>query len=148
MWFPASAMQEQADDHVVELSPASGNETILLVDDEEPIRDLGTRMLTRAGYQVITAAEGPEALDIYRGKQDEISLILLDVIMPVMSGVQCLEKLVEINPRVKVLVTSGFAIDGSARRVVEQSSKGFVSKPFQIAEVLTVIREILDETGS
>ena len=83
-------------------------------------------MLTRAGYQVITAAEGPEALDIYRGKQDEISLILLDVIMPVMSGVQCLEKLVEINPRVKVLVTSGYAIDGVCEASCGAREQGFL----------------------
>jgi CheY-like chemotaxis protein len=72
-----------------------GAATILLVDDEEFIRDLGSRILEKAGYKVITAANGKEALETYEREQDEIALVLLNLLMPEMVGKECLEKLFE-----------------------------------------------------
>ncbi len=144
IYFPVIAMPEMDDLNAEQDLSEKGNETLLLVDDEESIRDLGTRIFSRVGYHVITASNGMEALEIFRSKQDRIAMIILDLIMPAMSGAQCLEKLLQIDPEVKVLIASGFAVDGHTEHRVASGSKGFVSKPFNMSEVLTTIRRILD----
>jgi two-component system, cell cycle sensor histidine kinase and response regulator CckA len=145
MYFPVIEIPDKTDAVVTDLSLAVGNETILLVDDEEAIRELGKKILSRSGYRVITASTGTEAVEIYRSGQEHIALIVLDVIMPVMSGKQCLEKLLQINPKAKVLITSGFSVDGPTKEALELGSKGFVGKPFKMSEVLATVRKILDE---
>ena len=96
-------------DPVAETVP--GTEKILLVDDEEYVRDLGKRILEHAGYTVITAANGKEALEIYAREQSNIALVVLDLIMPQMEGKKCLEELLKINPHVKVIVSTGHSLD-------------------------------------
>ena len=90
--------------------PSFGTETILLVDDEKSIRDLGKEVLTSVGYKVLTASTGREALDMYTKAQEEISLVILDLIMPEMGGKQCLEELLKIDPAVKILIASGYSV--------------------------------------
>lgn len=124
---------------------AMGSETILLVDDEELIGDLGKRILTQSGYRVLTAANGKEALQVYRREKADISLVILDIIMPVMSGNECLGELLKVDPNVKVLVSSGFAIDTATKETLERGAKGFVSKPFQTDRLLRAVRQVLDE---
>ena len=82
----------------------AATETILLVDDEELVRDLGKRILERSGYTVLTAANGKEALDLYNREMGKISLVILDLIMPEMGGKQCLEELLKIDPKARVLI--------------------------------------------
>ena len=122
-----------------------GSETVLLIDDEELIRDLGTKILTRAGYTVLTASNGYEGLEIYRKRQEEIGLVLLDMLMPGMGGGQCLQELLSINPDVKVAIASGFSLHRQTRAVLESGVKGFMNKPFRVSEVLRTVRKILDE---
>ncbi len=124
---------------------ARGSETVLVVDDEEFVRDLGARFLSGAGYTVLKAANGQEALDVYSQRRDDISLVILDLVMPGMGGKQCLEHLLKINPDVKVIVSSGYSIDGRARQAIEATQKGFVAKPFKSADLLKTVRQILDE---
>jgi two-component system, cell cycle sensor histidine kinase and response regulator CckA len=119
-------------------------ETIFILDDEEMIRDLGTRILTEAGYSVITASNGQEALELYKGKSDEISLVILDIIMPEMGGKHCLEELLKIDPKAKVIVACGFSEGGSMKDVRDGGAKGFVSKPFDKSRILQVLRETPD----
>ncbi len=78
-----------------------GTETILLVDDEDFVRDFGERILGRYGYNVLLATNGKEALEIYRKEKDNISLVILDLVMPEMGGKQCMKELLEINPEAK-----------------------------------------------
>lgn len=125
--------------------PAVGTETILLVDDEDKIRDLGEEMLGMAGYKVLTARNGNEALELYRKKQADISLVILDLIMPEMGGRECLEKLLEFNPNVRVLVASGYSANGPTKEALHAGAKGFISKPFESHELLRIIRKVLDE---
>lgn len=124
--------------------PAGGTETILLVDDEEFVRDLGTRLLTRAGYTVLKATNGQEGLDLYERQGEDISLVVLDLVMPVMGGKQCLEKLLEIDPNVRVVISSGFSVEGRTGRMIESGAKGFVTKPFRSIDFLRKVREVLD----
>lgn len=121
-----------------------GAETVLLVDDEEFIRDLGKRILTKAGYTVLTAGTGQEALDVYRREGKRIALTILDLIMPEMDGRACLDRILDINPQARIVIASGYAAEGLANGSVEGKVKGFVGKPFDLRELLRIVREVLD----
>jgi DNA-binding NtrC family response regulator len=140
--LPASVESEVADSGIM---PAFGTETLLLVDDEDFIRDLGTRILTKQGYTVLQAENGREALDLFRKDSSKISLVLLDLIMPEMGGTECLTELLEIDPKVKVVIASGYSADASVKETVQMGAKGFVSKPFRVKELLREVRKVLDQ---
>jgi two-component system, cell cycle sensor histidine kinase and response regulator CckA len=124
--------------------PAFGTETILLVDDEEFVRDLGERILCKGGYTVLTAADGRDACLLYRQKRGKIALVILDLIMPEMGGQECLRELLKIDPEVKVLIASGYPAGTSAGETIESGAKGFVDKPFRVKEFLRLVRKVLD----
>ena len=121
-----------------------GNETILLVDDEEAIRELGKDILARFGYTVLMASDGETALEIYRENKKEISLVILDIIMPGMGGRKCLEELLKINPELRIIIASGYSINGPSKEVLKAGAKGFISKPYNINQILKAVRETLD----
>ncbi len=122
-----------------------GTETILLVDDEEMIRELGKRILERSGYTVLTASNGKEALNQYGKQSGRISLVILDLIMPEMGGKQCLEELLKTDPKVKVLIASGYSQVGETKKTIEAGVRGFVGKPYDIRQILQVVRQVLDQ---
>jgi two-component system, cell cycle sensor histidine kinase and response regulator CckA len=126
--------------------PAFGTETILLVDDEAFVRDLGERMLSKVGYTILTAANGIDALDLYRKEGKQIDLVILDLIMPKMGGEGCLKELLKIDPDVKILIASGYAADTAPGTPLELGARGFVSKPFRFKELLGQVRKVLDES--
>jgi signal transduction histidine kinase/ActR/RegA family two-component response regulator len=128
------------------LEAEGGTETILVVDDEELIQELAKRILEKSGYRVFTAGSGTEAIEIYAEHTSEISLIILDLIMPEMGGKQCLNELLKIDPRVKALVSTGFAIEGEAKEFFDAKAKGEVSKPFNGGELRRTVRRIIDST--
>ncbi|UCF01119.1 MAG: PAS domain S-box protein, partial [Deltaproteobacteria bacterium] len=121
-----------------------GSETILLVDDEEFIRELGADVLGRAGYTVLTAGDGENALKLYRQERARIDLVILDLIMPGMGGRKCLEELLTIDPHTRVLISSGYSPDGPTKGALDTGAKGFVSKPYDTSQLLQLVREILD----
>jgi len=123
---------------------ASGTETILLVDDDEAIRNLGQEMLSKIGHRVITAKDGETALELYQDKQNEIDLIMLDLMMPGMGGYKCLEHLIDINPEAKILVASGYSCNETLKNEIQAKAKGFLSKPYAIQQVSEAIRNIFD----
>jgi len=122
-----------------------GDETILLVDDEEYIRDLGVELLTDAGYHVLTATDGEEGLELYRKEQKNIDLIILDLVIPGMGGKKCYEEILRISPKAKILIVSGYSANGPGKAALEAGARGFVGKPFDVSHLLETIREILDE---
>ncbi|MGO9571019.1 MAG: PAS domain S-box protein [Desulfomonilaceae bacterium] len=144
IYFPAMVSDEVKEEEAVRKMPRGGSETILLVDDEELIRDLGARNLTKAGYKVITASDGKEALQVYQERSHDIDLVILDLIMPEMGGKQCLEGLLSLNPSAKVIIASGYSADGPTKDALAAGAKGFVNKPYDIRQVLGVVREVLD----
>ncbi len=121
-----------------------GSETILLVDDEPMIIDIAQEILAVLGYKILTAASGKEALEIYNCHQDTINFCIIDMIMPHMSGSELFDRLKKINPAVKVLLSSGYSIDGQAREILNRGCDGFIQKPFTISQLSIKIREILD----
>jgi two-component system, cell cycle sensor histidine kinase and response regulator CckA len=142
--FPALVSDEEVERARTGAMPRGGSETILLVDDDQMIRDLGSRILTKSGYNVITASNGNEALKLYRTQSERISLIILDLIMPEMGGRQCLEGLLRLDPSVKVVIASGYSTDGPTKEALTSGAKGFVNKPYDIRQMLQVVRAILD----
>lgn len=114
---------------------------ILIVDDEEIIRDTGKALLETLGYNVLEASNGWDALEIYKNRQNDILLIILDVMMPKMNGKETFIKLKEINPLVNVLISSGFSIDGAAREIIDLGAKGFIQKPYNMKELSKQLKE-------
>lgn len=117
--------------------------TVLLADDEESVLEVGHELLKAIGYRVLTAGDGKEAVEIYRKNRDEIDIVLLDMIMPNMGGGEAYDRMKEINPDVKVLLLSGFSIDGAAHEILERGCNGFIQKPFTIKELSGKISKIL-----
>jgi len=128
-------------------SVLTGNETILLVDDEEMIVEIGNEILSKLGYSALLARSGPEALNIYREMSDAIDLVILDMIMPGMSGKETYEALKTLNPRVKILLSSGYSMKDQATRILENGCDGFIQKPFSIKDLSHKMREILERKG-
>jgi CheY-like chemotaxis protein len=124
--------------------PAGGSETILLVDDDEAIRDVGQATLTRFGYTVLTAADGRTAVERYRGEPERIDLVILDLIMPGMSGKRCLEALISINPQAKVVIASGYPETQHGMDTTRVGAKGFIGKPYEVKKLLGAVRKVLD----
>jgi len=122
-----------------------GVEMVLLVDDEDSIVDVGEEILNMMGYQVLSARGGKEAVELYQKNQATIDIVVLDMIMPEMGGEETYDTLKEINPKVKVLLSSGYSIDGKAKEILEKGCDGFIQKPFTIEELSQKIREILDK---
>jgi signal transduction histidine kinase/ActR/RegA family two-component response regulator len=122
-----------------------GAETVLLVDDEDMILDVGKEMLEALGYHVMLSPNGKQAVGLFKENKDKIDMVILDLIMPDMGGGEVYDRLKQINPKVKVLLSSGYSIDGQANQILERGCDGFIQKPFDIREVSKRIREILEK---
>jgi CheY-like chemotaxis protein len=127
--------------------PAFGTETILVVDDEAAVRNIAAHILKERGYKVIQAESGEEALGIYREKKNEIDLVVLDLNMPRMGGTECLKRILKIDPKVRVLIASGYAADQSRKRLIEAGASEFIAKPFEAKDLLGAVRRVLDAPG-
>jgi len=125
-----------------------GKETVLLIDDEDTIIDVGQEILKALGYTVLVARGGKEAIEIV-SKAHELppapDLVILDMIMPEIGGGETYDRLKEINPDIKVLLSSGFSINGEVTEILERGCNGFIQKPFNIRQLSQRIREILDK---
>ena len=119
-------------------------ETVFLTNDEDMIIDVGSQMLTKLGYEVLSAKGGKETIEMYEKNKDRINLIILDVVMPDMGGGETYDRLKEINTEVKVLLTSGYSIDGQAQKIMDRGCNGFIQKPFNIEQLSQKIKEILE----
>jgi len=121
-----------------------GSETILLIDDEAMILDVARQMLLTLGYSVLTAGSGSQALEVFRENHQRIDLLILDMIMPQMSGSRVFAGLREIDPQARILLSSGYSINGQAEEIMPRGCRGFIQKPFTIGNLALKIREILD----
>lgn len=122
-----------------------GHETILLIDDEEVVLTVTRELLENLGYHVIAVQSGHEAVEQLREKQGKISLVILDMIMPDMKGDEVFDRLKAINPEVKVLLSSGYSIDGQAAQLMEKGCRAFIQKPYSVSELSQKVREVLDQ---
>ena len=122
-----------------------GTETALFVDDEDMIIEVAGELLEQLGYKVLTTGSGREAIETYEKNKERIDMVLLDMIMPDMSGGETYDKLKEINPDIKVLLASGYSMNGTATGIMDRGCNGFIQKPFKMKELSQKLREILDE---
>lgn len=133
-----------------ELKPAygirQGHGTILLIDDEKIVTSVSSKLLKRLGYRVIVAEDGNRAESIYRERHREIDMVILDMIMPHLSGFETYNRLKKINPRIKVLLCSGFSKEGQAGEIVAQDGQDFVQKPFDLVQLSHKLAAMLDKS--
>jgi len=122
-----------------------GEETVLFVDDEKMILNIGSQMLKGLGYEVLSAKGGQEALSLYTKNMNRIDMVLLDMVMPGMGGGDTYDRIKEINPHIRVLLSSGYSIDGQATEIMKRGCNGFIQKPFNLEQLSQKIREILDK---
>lgn len=125
-------------------NPSGTRELVMVVDDEEFISFLAQRLLTDEGYRVITARDGFQAVDVYRKLRDQIALVILDFTMPVMDGADVFAELQEINPKVPVVLSSGFAEQSRLQPMLARGLRGFIPKPYTHEKLLSQVRSILD----
>ncbi len=122
----------------------SGDETILVVDDEEKIRISIREVLKHHGYKVMLAADGAEAVKIYKKNKEKIKLVIMDLMMPVLNGKEATEKLKEINPEVKIILSSGYLGTEMGVEMLADESVKYVEKPFHLQELIYAVRAGLD----
>ncbi|MGD8285540.1 MAG: PAS domain S-box protein [Desulfobacterales bacterium] len=121
----------------------STKKTVLMVDDEEMIIDVGTRMLNKLGYDVLSAVSGEEAIEVYNQNQHKIDLVILDMVMPQISGGEAFDRLRKLNPDVKVILSSGYSIDGQATEILDRGCCAFIQKPFNLQMLAQTIESVL-----
>ena len=127
-----------------EVEPESLKGTILVIEDDEMVMDLARAMLERLGYRVLAAGTGKEAVDSVKAFEGEIDLALLDIKLPDMSGSQVYPLIMEERPGLKVVVASGYSIDGPAQEILRSGAQGFIQKPFSIEALASKIREAME----
>ena len=122
-----------------------GSETLLFVDDEDMIIEVAEEMFEQLGYKVLIARSGKEAVETYEKNKEQVDIVLLDMIMPDMSGSDTYDSLKEIDPDIKVLLSSGYSLEGQATEILNRGCSGFIQKPFKMKELSQKLREILDD---
>ncbi len=143
IYLPASAKEVLIDEEGSPARLVKGTGTILLIDDEKMILDVGLELLEELGYTVLSAMSGQEAIDVFQKDEDNIDLVIMDMIMPGMGGGETFDRLKEINPEVKVLLSSGYSINGQATKIIRRGCDGFIQKPFNMNQLAEKIQKIL-----
>lgn len=116
---------------------------LLMVDDEEIVREAARVILSELGYEVLTVSDGREAVDLFRQHSGRFDLVIVDLSMPVMGGAECYRALRQIDPRVRVLLSTGHALEDEARRLLHEGAVGFVQKPYTMHQLAIRVREVL-----
>ena len=148
LYWPATDEAPAAASSGSAVMEAGRGETVLLVDDEAAVRGLVEEILSRFGYRVLTAPSGEKALRVFEKHRAEIAVVILDLIMPGMGGMRCLEELLRTAPELKVLVASGYSAGQSARDALNLGAREFVSKPYSVRELLRVVKSALEDPSS
>jgi PAS domain S-box-containing protein len=144
IYFPVSESELIWDVAATREMPAFGVETILLVDDDARVREMGQEAIRLGGYTVLSARSGEEALQMYAARKQPIDLVILDLIMPGIGGKRCLEELLRMDPDVKALFVSGYSSGGAPLDDEHGGARGFLTKPYTTKDILIAIRTVLD----
>jgi len=147
IYLPASEKQPVRVEETPRQEWLTGNETILVVDDEEHVVEVVEEVLKAMDYKVLVARNGKEAVKVFKKEKGKIDLVILDMIMPGISGGETFDRLKDIDPDVKVILSSGYSIGGTAREIMGKGCKAFIQKPFSVEELSRTVREVLDEKG-
>jgi CheY-like chemotaxis protein len=142
IYLPAVETKEKKPE-VREREPLKGAGTVLLIEDEALIMDVSRKVLERIGYRVLQARTGKEALRVCGSFQGKIDLAILDVVLPDMGGKEIYQNLLKERPALKVLVCSGYSVDGPAQDILQAGAQGFIQKPFSLLELNRMLQDIL-----
>ena len=142
IYFPASARTVTAEKDALD-SADKGIGTILLVDDEETVATVALELLEALGYTVLLARDGGSAIKTYMEHKEEIDLVLLDMVLPGMDGGEIFNELKQIDENVRVLLSSGYSLNGQAQEILDRGCKGFIQKPYRVNTLTKAINEIL-----
>ena len=143
IFLPVAEEPPEKETHSTE-AVEKGMGTILIVDDESMILETNQQLLSRLGYNVLSASSGEEALAVFDEHRDDIDLIIIDMIMPGMSGRELHDRLKTNKPDVRTLLCSGYSLNENAREIMDQGCGGFLQKPFKISELSSIIKTILE----
>jgi len=141
--LPLKGTEGMAPDCPVERELTKVAGSILVVDDEEIIRDVLTEMLQEMGFRVVAACDGLEGLDLYRRLWDQLDLVILDMVMPKLSGKETFVEMKRINPSIRAILSTGFAEDSVARDALDRGITGFIKKPYRIQDLSEMICQVL-----
>ncbi len=144
LYFPAAPGQPQESTRSGKRETAPGVGTILLIDDEPIVREMWGDALSERGFKVITAEDGMHGIDIFQREKDTIDLVILDYVMPLMGGEETLGKLKDLRPEVKVLVSSGYSLNGRVRDGIGGKADGFIQKPCRISHLIEKVVGIIN----
>ena len=144
IYLPASG-KEAIEDESITADIVKGTGTILLIDDEKMILAVGRELLEELGYTVLPALSGQEAIDIFQKDHNEIDMIIMDMVMPGLSGSETFDRLREIDSEVKILLSSGYSVDGQASDIMKRGCDGFIQKPFNMNQLAEKIIKIMPD---
>ncbi|MBN2126163.1 MAG: response regulator [Deltaproteobacteria bacterium] len=144
IYLPVSGKRVAEENEALPGVLSQGTETLLLVDDESIVIEVAKPMLEKLGYRVLTAVGGAQAIELYERNRDRVDLVILDMIMPEMGGGETFDRLKGIDPGVRVLLSSGYSLNGRAREILDRGCAGFIQKPFGLYDLSKKMREILD----
>lgn len=147
IYLPACDRSIESEESAVD-TPQAGGETILLVDDETMVADVTGQLLEKLGYRILTAYSGEEALSIFQDQPTHIDLVVLDIVMPGISGAETFERMRELNPRINVLLASGYSLNGQAEKLMTRGRCDFIQKPFDITTLSHKIRSVIEMVPS
>ena len=144
MYLPIGHGADTQSTPAADPAPLAGEETVLIVDDEETLLRLAGKLLRKNGYKTLTAESGARGLELYREHQNDIAVVVLDLMMPGMDGDEVEQRLRDLNPDVKVVFSSGYSQDGMAAKLMAGKNRRFVQKPFEVSALCQAIRDLID----
>lgn len=146
--LPTSDQPVQDERPALAAPTTASHQTVLIVDDEPAVLKVCQRMLERLGYEVLAASSGPQAIELTRQHGERIALAILDMVMPDLSGPKTFEALRALSPRLKVLLASGYSLEGAAQALLDRGEVGFIQKPFSLEGLSVAVQELLDREGT
>lgn len=144
VYLPLARTPESAPAPSENRQPVRGTGRILVIDDEDVVREMAMDMLVALGYEVITAADGEEALEVYKGRMKDIDLAVIDMVMPKMGGRDCFRELKKLNPQIKAILSTGYSRDGAAQEILDEGMLGFAQKPYRMNQLSELVASILN----
>jgi PAS domain S-box-containing protein len=147
VYLPRSAEPASSANRALTRNRTSGSETILLVEDDEEVRNVATRILRRNGYRVLEAGSGADALRVCEEESEPVDLIVTDIVMPEMNGSELAQKIREKQPDARILFTSGYTEDAVVRQSLLNPGEAFIEKPFTPASLAKKARDLIDPVG-
>jgi CheY-like chemotaxis protein len=138
--------EHEVDSHSVEIkSKVVGNGVILIVDDDDSIRNTTKELLTQIGYEVLTASDGQEGIEVFTQHKERISAVILDMVMPKLSGKEVFWKMKTVDPSVKVILVSGFKQDERIQALMDMGITSFVQKPYTMEKITQILSTTLSQ---